>query len=191
MKNAIVLVGGALATLVLPMSVPVVAAGAAASVLGIASPALGQASSSAPAPPAVQAPPPAGGRALQGLAAVAFAEAQIGTPYEWGGEGVGVGFDCSGLTQAAWRAAGVRIPRVAQAQFDAGPQIPAGVALEPGDLVFFGEGPHDVTHVGIVVDAAGRMIDAPHTGARVRIDGFPVVPGSPWGAEIVIGATRP
>lgn len=173
MKNVFIGLVSACAALVAPVSVPLVVAGATASVLGTAP------------------PTPAGGATLQGLAAVAFAEAQIGTPYQWGGEAVGAGFDCSGLAQAAWRAAGVQIPRVAQAQFDAGPEVPAGGALEPGDLVFFGEGPYDVTHVGIVVDPAGRMVDAPHTGARVRIDGFPALEGSRWGDELFIGATRP
>ena len=129
-----------------------------------------------------------GGR---GLAALAYAEAQVGTPYQWGGERAGVGFDCSGLAQAAWRAAGVSLPRVAQDQFDTGPLIPQGSPLAPGDLVFFGGGASDVTHVGIVVDPAGEMVDAPHTGALVRVDPFPIIPGSRWGGEVFVGATRP
>lgn len=128
---------------------------------------------------------------LEGLAAVAYAEGQIGTPYEWGGERAGVGFDCSGLAQAAWRAAGVNIPRVAQEQFDAGPPVLPGEALEPGDLVFFGTGAADVTHVGIVVNPNGQMVDAPHTGAMVRLDSFPIIPGNRWGGEVFVGATRP
>lgn len=126
-----------------------------------------------------------------GLAALAYAEAQIGTPYQWGAERAGFGFDCSGLAQAAWRAAGVSLPRVAQAQFDQGPAVPEGEALEPGDLVFFGGGAEDVTHVGIVMDGAGEMVDAPHTGALVRTDPFPIIPGSRWGGEVFVGATRP
>ena len=129
--------------------------------------------------------------AARGSAALAYAEAQVGTPYQWGGERAGVGFDCSGLAQAAWRSAGVSIPRVAQAQFDAGPQLPQGQALQPGDLVFFGGGPNDVTHVGIVIDPAGQMIDAPHAGALVRMDRFSVIPGSNWGGDSLVGATRP
>jgi cell wall-associated NlpC family hydrolase len=113
--------------------------------------------------------------------AVAFALAQLGTPYRWGGEGAG-GFDCSGLVQSAYQAAGIALPRVAQAQYDAGPLLPAGAALEPGDLVFFGAGPAEVTHVGIVV-GAGEMVDAPHTGAVVRIE--------PYAWPDYLGATRP
>jgi cell wall-associated NlpC family hydrolase len=113
--------------------------------------------------------------------AVAWALAQLGTPYQWGGEGDG-GFDCSGLVQAAFAAAGVPLPRVAQDQYDAGPHLPAGATLLPGDLVFFGPSPDAIEHVGIVV-APGEMVDAPHTGAVVRVE--PI-----WSSNYV-GATRP
>jgi cell wall-associated NlpC family hydrolase len=114
-------------------------------------------------------------------AAVAYALAQLGTPYLWGGEGAG-GFDCSGLVQAAYAAAGVGLPRVAQAQYDAGPPVASGQPLQPGDLVFFGADPADVTHVGIVV-SPGEMVDAPHSGAVVRIE--------PYSWADYLGATRP
>jgi len=103
-------------------------------------------------------------------AAVRFALAQIGSPYLWGGEGPG-GFDCSGLVQAAYQAAGITLPRVAQQQYDAGPRLQPGEALQPGDLVFFGADTDHVTHVGIVV-GAGEMVDAPHAGATVRRESF-------------------
>jgi cell wall-associated NlpC family hydrolase len=114
-------------------------------------------------------------------AAVAYALAQLGTPYLWGGEGAG-GFDCSGLVQAAYAAAGVGLPRVAQAQYDAGPPVASGQPLQPGDLVFFGADPAGVTHVGIVV-SPGEMVDAPHSGAVVRIE--------PYSWADYLGATRP
>jgi cell wall-associated NlpC family hydrolase len=126
-----------------------------------------------------------------GSAAVEFALAQIGTPYRWGGETPGVAFDCSGLVQAAFAAAGLRLPRVAQQQFDAGPILAPGAALLPGDLVFFGPPGGGVTHVGLVVDPAGEMVDAPHTGATVRLESFPRVVGSAWGGDVYLGATRP
>jgi cell wall-associated NlpC family hydrolase len=115
--------------------------------------------------------------------AVAYALAQLGTPYRWGGEGVG-GFDCSGLVQAAFATAGIDLPRVAQAQYDAtaNDAVPAGAPLEPGDLVFFGADLSDVTHVGIVV-SPGDMVDAPHTGAVVRIE--------PYDWPDYLAATRP
>src|SRR5207253_3001246 len=61
--------------------------------------------------------------------AVSFALAQLGTPYIWGGEGPG-GFDCSGLVQAAYAAAGINLPRTAQEQYDARPRLPASQALQ-------------------------------------------------------------
>ncbi|MER6385003.1 bifunctional lytic transglycosylase/C40 family peptidase [Streptomyces sp. NPDC001127] len=100
--------------------------------------------------------------------AIAFARTQLGTPYVWGGDGpADGGFDCSGLTQAAYHAAGISIPRVAQAQYDAGPRLPRGAQLMPGDLLFFGNSPHTITHVSLYT-GAGQAIDAPHTGAVVR-----------------------
>lgn len=125
-----------------------------------------------------------------GMVAAGFALAQVGTPYRWGAEQPGYGFDCSGLAQAAWRGAGVALPRVAQAQYDAGPLLPAAASLQPGDLVFFGAGVGSVTHVGIVV-AGGTMVDAPHAGAAVRIESFPTAIGARWGSDEYLGAVRP
>jgi cell wall-associated NlpC family hydrolase len=122
--------------------------------------------------------------------AVDWALAQVGTPYIWGGETPGVGFDCSGLVQAAYKVAGIALPRVAQDQYDAGPQLPPGTPLEPGDLVFFGGGPDSIDHVGLVV-SPGIMVDAPYTGADVREDTFPTSVGASFGDMIYLGATRP
>jgi cell wall-associated NlpC family hydrolase len=127
----------------------------------------------------------------RGVVAVAAAEAELGVPYAWGAEAPGVAFDCSGLAQAAWAAAGVSLPRVAQDQFDAGPAVRPGRRLAPGDLVFFGSSATDVTHVGLVVDPAGEMVDAPHTGAVVRLEPFTPVVGAGWGGDVLVGATRP
>ncbi|MGH8300768.1 MAG: C40 family peptidase, partial [Steroidobacteraceae bacterium] len=115
------------------------------------------------------------------VAELTFAAHQLGTPYVWGGTGPG-GFDCSGLAQAAYGAAGITLPRVAEQQFEAGPAVPSGSTVQPGDLVFFGGGPGTVDHVGLYV-GAGEMIDAPHTGALVRFD-------DAHGSGLV-GATRP
>jgi cell wall-associated NlpC family hydrolase len=128
-----------------------------------------------------------------GAAALAYAIAQIGKPYLWGGTGPNK-FDCSGLVQAAYRSAGIELPRVAQDQYDAGPHVPPGATLQPGDLVFFGTGISNVTHVGMVVSAGGTgavMVDAPHTGAYVRKEPFPTTVGTAWGNDVYLGATRP
>jgi len=126
------------------------------------------------------------GGAVPGLGSVIVADAEsyLGTPYVWGGERPGVGFDCSGLVQWVYAEAGISLPRVAQDQYDAGPRLPTGAALLPGDLVFFGSGPSGVDHVGIDV-GDGEMIDAPYTGADVRFDRIDGV------ALPFVGATRP
>ncbi|MCK9903608.1 hypothetical protein CC117_25815 [Parafrankia colletiae] len=108
------------------------------------------------------------------LTAVDYATAQIGLPYLWGGDGPDYGedgFDCSGLTRAAYTAAGITIPRVAQDQFDAGSRLPPEVPLEIGDLVFYGTSDIDITHVGIYI-GSGEMVNAPRRGAPVRTETY-------------------
>ncbi|WP_329433238.1 bifunctional lytic transglycosylase/C40 family peptidase [Streptomyces sp. NBC_01280] len=118
--------------------------------------------------------------------AVTFARSQLGQPYVWGGDGAAEGgFDCSGLTQAAYHKARINIPRVAQAQYTSGPHLPAKSPLAPGDLLFFGTSPAHITHVGIY-SAPGRMIDAPHPGAVVHERAF-----DPTTRADFQGATRP
>ncbi|MER7487255.1 NlpC/P60 family protein [Streptomyces sp. NPDC126497] len=94
--------------------------------------------------------------------ALAFVRAQIGKPYVWGATGPG-SYDCSGLTQAAWKAAGVTLPRTTYDQVNAGTTVPVSQA-RPGDLVFFYD---DVTHVGLYI-GNGMMIHAPKPGTYVR-----------------------
>jgi cell wall-associated NlpC family hydrolase len=129
-----------------------------------------------------------------GALAVSWALSQIGTPYVWGGETPGVGFDCSGLVQAAYAVAGLALPRVAQDQYDATPKLASGAVLVPGDLVFFGGGPGSIDHVGLfvgVVNGQDVMVDAPHTGADVRAEAFPAAVGASFGSLLFVGATRP
>ena len=116
-------------------------------------------------------PNPGRGPNSAGAAALAFARAQIGQPYLWGGDGPAAGeggFDCSGLTRAAYAAAGIQIPRTAQTQYHAGPLLPTGTPAQPGDLVFFGTTGR-IHHVGIALGQATLMIHAPDRGQVVRI----------------------
>jgi cell wall-associated NlpC family hydrolase len=129
-----------------------------------------------------------------GAVAVSWALSQVGTPYVWGGETPGVGFDCSGLVQAAYAVAGVSLPRVAQDQYDATSKLAPGAVLAPGDLVFFGGSPDSIDHVGLyvgVVNGQNVMVDAPHTGAVVRAETFPAQPGAKFGSLSYVAATRP
>jgi peptidoglycan DL-endopeptidase CwlO len=95
--------------------------------------------------------------------AVAFAYAQLGCPYVYGGTGpCNLGYDCSGLVQAAWAAAGVAIPRDTYEQWAALPKVPLS-DIEPGDLVYYNDEGHVAMYVG-----DGYIIDAPQTGMDVE-----------------------
>ena len=121
---------------------------------------------------------------------IAYAEAQLGKPYQWGGTGPDA-FDCSGLAMMAYRAAGLAIPRTSQAQWQHGTRIPPQ-AVQPGDLVFFAGGdgtPQAPGHVGIVI-GNGTMIEAYATGYPIRIATYGQ-PSSPPGDQIAVGITRP
>ncbi|MEU5213481.1 NlpC/P60 family protein [Streptomyces sp. NPDC020742] len=102
--------------------------------------------------------------------ALAFARAQIGKPYVWGATGPS-SYDCSGLTQAAWKAAGVDLPRTTWDQVKVGQRV-ATKDLQPGDLVFFFD---DISHVGMYI-GGGKMIHAPHPGADVREESIYYMP---------------
>jgi cell wall-associated NlpC family hydrolase len=93
--------------------------------------------------------------------AVAFAFAQLGKPYEWGATGPDA-YDCSGLVQAAWAAAGVTIPRDTYGQWAGLPHIPVA-DLQPGDLIIYNDEGHVAIYVG-----HGMIIDAPRTGLDVE-----------------------
>lgn len=102
----------------------------------------------------------------RGGIALKFALKQIGDRYVFGAAGL-IYWDCSGLTMRAYQSAGVSLPHSASAQANYGRRVPLN-ALRPGDLVFFGS---PISHNGIYL-GGGRMVDAPHTGARVRVESF-------------------
>ena len=112
-----------------------------------------------------------------GAAAVAFAFAQLGKPYVWGGAGPDV-FDCSGLTSQAWLHAGTPIPRTSQEQWAQLTHVPLD-QLRPGDLIVYFQG---ATHVAIYI-GGGLVIQAPHPGAFVDI--------APIAQNPILGAVRP
>jgi cell wall-associated NlpC family hydrolase len=124
----------------------------------------------------------------QQLAAVHAAVSQLGVPYVFGGEQAGVGFDCSGLVQWAWRQAGVSIPRTTETQWPALPHVSL-TALEPGDLLFYYnlDGDNQVDHVVMYTGSGpygtSTVIQAPFTGSTVSY--------SPIFTAGLIGAGRP
>jgi len=108
------------------------------------------------------------------LAAVRYAKRHIGAPYRWGASGP-YAFDCSGLVYAAYRSVGKHIPRTTHGQLRG--MRGRHRSRRIGDLVFPGSG-----HVGIYI-GHGRVIEAPHRGARVRAVSahrFRYATRSPW-----------
>jgi cell wall-associated NlpC family hydrolase len=121
--------------------------------------------------PTLPAPSP------RAAAAIAYAEAQLGKPYQYAAAGPS-SYDCSGLTMMAWAAAGVSMPHYSGAQYAMFPHVPLD-QLEPGDLLFWGPGGSE--HVAMYI-GGGLQIAATHTGDYVRIQ--------PEGGD-PIGAARP
>jgi cell wall-associated NlpC family hydrolase len=124
------------------------------------------------------APPPSGGGGGSGgaAAAVAYARAQVGKPYCWGGSGPGC-FDCSGLTMMAWQQAGVSLPHSSAAQYNVGRRISAS-ELQPGDLIFYYS---PISHVSIYI-GGGQRISATHTGDYLRVQSL---------GSSIVGYARP
>src|SRR5205085_5134221 len=115
----------------------------------------------AAAPVAASASAPAPTAAAQ--AAVNTALAQVGDPYVWGAAGPD-SFDCSGLTQYAYAAAGISLPHSSSIQSTMGTPV-AYANLQPGDLVFFYT---PVSHVGMYI-GNGQMVHAGTSGDVVKV----------------------
>jgi cell wall-associated NlpC family hydrolase len=124
----------------------------------------------APADPAPTDPPPADGYTAKAEKVIAFAENQLGKPYVWAATGPDT-YDCSGLTQAAWREAGIELPRTTWDQVEAGTRVSRSEML-PGDLVFFYD---DISHVGIYI-GDGMMIHASKPGDVVKVESIDYMP---------------
>lgn len=104
--------------------------------------------------------------------AVRFAYNAIGTPYVWAAEGPD-GYDCSGLTLAAWRAAGQSLPHNAAMQWDVVTHISRS-SLAPGDLVFYSGLGHVALYVG-----SSKVIHAPTFGESVKLSSVDMM--TPYG----------
>ena len=139
------------------------------------------------APSGTQAPSwagQAGASSAQGDIAANWALTQLGRPYLWGGAGPDR-YDCSGLTMMAWARAGVQLLHYTGYQWEEGPHVPLN-ELQRGDLLFYATNTSDpgtIHHVAIYI-GNGMMVNAPFTGAFVRIDSI-YAPGG------LIGAVRP
>jgi hypothetical protein len=129
---------------------------------------------------------PAGAPAEEvAAAAVQYAYDKLGQPYKWGATGELGFYDCSGLMLRAYQAGGVDLPRTSREQWKYGARVWDVAQMQPGDLVFYAYNtadPSTIHHVGIYI-GAGNMIDAPYTGANVRI--------TPFLRGDFIGAVRP
>ena len=118
------------------------------------------------------APDPGGsssGTAGGGAAAVAWARRQVGLPYRWGADGPG-SYDCSGLTMKAWAQAGVSLPHSSRLQYGQTEHV-SYASLRKGDLIFYATSPSNpatIHHVTIYA-GGGMMVEAPYTGANVRV----------------------
>ncbi len=121
-------------------------------------------------PPELHAPHTGGretGDRQMGTIAARTAERFVGIPYQWGGNTVVDGMDCSGFVRAVYNLCGVSIPRTSREQFNAGSPV-ARSDLKEGDLVFFGSSDTAINHVGIYV-GNDRFVHAPKRGEEIRI----------------------
>lgn len=127
--------------------------------------------------------PGAGGSALRDKI-IAMGMNYLGTPYVWGGTRPG-GFDCSGLLQYIFGKEGVNLPRVSYQQANYGQRIGIG-NLRPGDLVAWDENSRNngADHIALYI-GNGQILEAPHTGATVRVRTLGKNEGA-WGVALTL-----
>jgi cell wall-associated NlpC family hydrolase len=151
-------------------------AAAAAPAVDRAAPAASRSTTRQPTPPVAPGPVAAASGAAQ--AAVNTALAQVGDPYVWAASGPNA-FDCSGLTQFAFSAAGVKLPHSSRAQSGMGTSVPLS-ALQPGDLLFFYS---PVSHVAMYI-GNGQMVHASTSGQPVKIASINAMGSQPFARRI-------
>jgi cell wall-associated NlpC family hydrolase len=109
------------------------------------------------------------GSSGSGMSAVSWARSRVGIPYQWGGAGPS-SYDCSGLVMRAWQRVGVMLPHSSRLMYRLVEKISYS-QLRPGDLIFYATNPSNeatIHHVAMYI-GGGQMIEAPYTGADVRI----------------------
>jgi cell wall-associated NlpC family hydrolase len=119
-----------------------------------------------------------------GVVAARTAERFVGIPYQWGGNNVVEGMDCSGFVRAVYNLCGVNIPRSSREQFKVGENV-GKVDLRDGDLVFFGSSEDAINHVGIYVGNS-RFVHAPRRGDEIKVTSL----DDPYFAKKYVGARR-
>lgn len=121
---------------------------------------------------------------VDGSQLVQYLQQFLGTPYQWGGNSLSSGVDCSGLVQQGLAHFGISVPRTTYEQIGQGSPV-AIDDLKPGDLVFFDQSAEGPGHVGVYA-GNGMMIEAPHTGANVRMTNIT----TPYYVQNFAGARR-
>jgi len=118
---------------------------------------------------------------------IAAAESAVGVPYVWGGNSLTTGVDCSGLVQQAFKTIGIDLPRLSADQAKSGTAVSSMAEAQPGDLIAWDNSSRNngADHIAIYL-GNGKMIEAPYTGAKVRIVD---VPSTPDYIRRVIGTT--
>lgn len=110
-------------------------------------------------------------------AVVDEAKKYLGLPYVWGGTSQTKGVDCSGLVQSVYKSLGYDLPRLSADQARSGRPIASMKDAQPGDLIAWNNSSRNngADHIAIYI-GNGKMIEAPHTGAQVRLVDVPSTP---------------